>query len=97
MARLANVVLVPYGYLLAENIRKTLKIDWQNSIIIIDEAHNIIEEAEEAASCDFTIVELGILTMIISGFISGKIKKRRENVYFSKTEYALVRDICKKF
>jgi hypothetical protein len=28
ISRFANVVLLPYGYLLADNIRKTLKIDW---------------------------------------------------------------------
>ena len=35
-----------YNYLLDTDIRENLKINLENSIVIIDEAHNIIETAE---------------------------------------------------
>ena len=37
----ADVVLMPYIYLLDEDIRKNLDIDFENSVLIFDEGHNI--------------------------------------------------------
>lgn len=43
---------MPYNYLIDEEIRERTKISLQNSIIIIDEAHNIAGCSEEMASFD---------------------------------------------
>ncbi|CRH04054.1 DNA repair helicase, putative [Plasmodium relictum] len=45
-----HVILLPYNYLFEENTRKILKLNLENSIIIIDEGHNIENVAEEAVS-----------------------------------------------
>lgn len=37
----ADIVLLPYNYLVDSSIRATLKIAWENSIVIFDEAHNL--------------------------------------------------------
>ena len=37
----ADVVFMPYNYIADERIRDTLKLDFENSVIIFDEAHNI--------------------------------------------------------
>ena len=37
----ADVVFMPYIYLLDEDIRKNLEIDFENSVLIFDEGHNI--------------------------------------------------------
>ena len=46
----ADVIFMPYNYLVDEKIRENFEIDFQNSIIIFDEAHNITSTCEETAS-----------------------------------------------
>ncbi|CRG95602.1 DNA repair helicase, putative [Plasmodium gallinaceum] len=45
-----HVILLPYNYLFEESTRKILKLNLENSIIIIDEGHNIENVAEDAVS-----------------------------------------------
>jgi Rad3-related DNA helicase len=40
-AHAADIILMPYNYLIDDKIRRNLNIKWHNSIIIVDEAHNI--------------------------------------------------------
>lgn len=58
----AELVLVPYNYLLDRSIRATLNVQWQNSVIIFDEAHNLEQVASDAAS--FTITSTDIAACI---------------------------------
>jgi Rad3-related DNA helicase len=46
---------MPYNYLVDSRIRDNYKIDFANSIIIIDEAHNIEWVAEDVASFDLNL------------------------------------------
>ena len=49
----ADIIFMPYNYLLDEKIRENFEIKFENSIIIFDEAHNVPGSAEKEAS--FTI------------------------------------------
>lgn len=40
-AELADVIFMPYNYLIDDKIRENFRVDWENSIIIFDEAHNV--------------------------------------------------------
>eukprot|EP00037_Helgoeca_nana_P018997 m.183767 g.183767 ORF g.183767 m.183767 type:complete len:1212 (-) comp24671_c0_seq2:55-3690(-) len=46
----ADIVFAPYNYLIDPVIRKSMGIDVTDSVIIIDEAHNIEDSARESAS-----------------------------------------------
>jgi regulator of telomere elongation helicase 1 len=46
----ADIIFMPYNYLIDEKIRENFDIQYQNSIIIFDEAHNIASCAEDVAS-----------------------------------------------
>lgn len=46
----ADITFCPYNYLLDPNIRKAMNINLSNSIIIIDEAHNIEDICRDSAS-----------------------------------------------
>lgn len=39
----ADIICVPYVSLIDDNTRKSLGIDLQNKILILDEAHNLLE------------------------------------------------------
>jgi Rad3-related DNA helicase len=46
----ADVIFMPYNYLVDEKIRENFDINFENSIIIFDEAHNITQTCEDIAS-----------------------------------------------
>ncbi|UKJ89955.2 helicase [Theileria orientalis] len=46
----ADLILVPYNYLLSPSVREAMDLKTKNSIVIIDEAHNVESVAEEASS-----------------------------------------------
>ena len=55
----ADIILMPYNYLIDAKIRENFKIDYANSIIIIDEAHNVGKVSEDVASFEINIQMLG--------------------------------------
>ncbi|KAL3343670.1 hypothetical protein AABB24_027276 [Solanum stoloniferum] len=58
-----DILFVPYNYLIDRGYRKSLNIQWTNSILIFDEAHNLESLCADAASFDLSS---GLLTACIS-------------------------------
>ncbi|KAG8379928.1 hypothetical protein BUALT_Bualt07G0140700 [Buddleja alternifolia] len=58
-----DILFAPYNYLIDRGNRKSLKIDWNNSILIFDEAHNLEGLCADAASFD---LPSGLLSACIS-------------------------------
>eukprot|EP00301_Raphidiophrys_heterophryoidea_P002741 c11272_g1_i1.p1 GENE.c11272_g1_i1~~c11272_g1_i1.p1 ORF type:complete len:483 (-),score=132.00 c11272_g1_i1:1223-2644(-) len=56
----ADVVCVPYNYIVDPQARSSLNISWQNDIIIFDEAHNLDSVLCDASSFDLTSTQLGM-------------------------------------
>jgi regulator of telomere elongation helicase 1 len=55
----AELVLLPYNYLIDSSIRTTLRgVDWQDACIIIDEAHNLEQIASDASSFALSTADL---------------------------------------
>ena len=46
----ADIIFMPYNYLIDEKIRENFEINYRNCVIIFDEAHNIANSAEEVSS-----------------------------------------------
>eukprot|EP00981_Chlorochromonas_danica_P004720 scaffold954_cov173-Ochromonas_danica.AAC.6 len=85
----ADIVFMPYNYLLDSSIRKTIKINLEDAIVIFDEAHNLERVASDAASCSFTstdiassIQEMQQVLAILKEEIQGK---QRDNNLTSTT------------
>ncbi len=53
-----DILLLPYNYVLSPYIRKIVKLDVKNSIIVFDEAHNIENTAEKACSLELSFESL---------------------------------------
>ncbi|CAN0878268.1 Regulator of telomere elongation helicase 1 homolog [Linum grandiflorum] len=58
-----DILFAPYNYLIDRSNRKSLTVDWENSILIFDEAHNLEGICADAASFD---LPSGLLTTCIS-------------------------------
>uniref|UniRef100_A0A3B0MZ14 Helicase, putative n=1 Tax=Theileria annulata TaxID=5874 RepID=A0A3B0MZ14_THEAN len=55
----ADLILLPYNYLLSPDIRDAVDIDIRDSILVIDEAHNAEQVAEEGASFEIKQTDIG--------------------------------------
>ncbi|RMZ55626.1 hypothetical protein APUTEX25_000209 [Auxenochlorella protothecoides] len=53
-ATTADILFVPYNYLIDPQRRKSLNISWKNAVLIFDEAHNVESVCSDAASFDLT-------------------------------------------
>ena len=49
-ASTADILFMPYNYLIDERMRENFNISYENSIIIFDEAHNVAPVAEDVSS-----------------------------------------------
>lgn len=58
MAETAELVFCPYNYIIDPIIRHAMSIDLSDSIVIIDEAHNVEDVARESASYEFEYADL---------------------------------------
>lgn len=65
----ADIIFMPYNYLLDPKIRNWIGVDLDDAIIILDEAHNVPHVCEDAASIEFksshideAIQEVGIVS-----------------------------------
>ena len=54
----ADVVFVPYNYIIDRSARRGLDLNWDNCVIIFDEAHNLDQVCSDSASFDLTAAEL---------------------------------------
>lgn len=57
----AEVIFCPYNYIIDPVIRKILDINLKNSIVILDEAHNIEDASRSAGSLDVDEDSLEVL------------------------------------
>ncbi|RZF47024.1 hypothetical protein LSTR_LSTR013815 [Laodelphax striatellus] len=60
MHKNADIVFVPYNYLLDARIRDLQDIQLSNNVIILDEAHNVEKVCEESASFQLSSTDIAI-------------------------------------
>ncbi|KAL7744472.1 hypothetical protein ACLKA6_001847 [Drosophila palustris] len=72
----ADITFMPYNYLLDPKARKANKIELNNTIVILDEAHNIEKICEESASVQIRSSDVAMaiedVTHIMKNFSSGE-------------------------
>lgn len=54
----ADIVFMPYNYILDQRARKALGIELANNVIILDEAHNIEKICEDSASIEMKSTDI---------------------------------------
>eukprot|EP01033_Poteriospumella_lacustris_P001350 gene1349-985_t len=78
----ADIVFMPYNYLLDSAIRRTMKINFENSVVIFDEAHNLEKVAADSAS--FTITSTDVAACIKE--LQKVLQKLREDEISARTD-----------
>ncbi|RNA23419.1 Regulator of telomere elongation helicase [Brachionus plicatilis] len=54
----ADILFMPYNYLLDKKLRKSNNIDMNNTVVIFDEAHNVERVCEDSASAEFSTTDI---------------------------------------
>uniref|UniRef100_A0A8C4QQN9 Regulator of telomere elongation helicase 1 homolog n=1 Tax=Eptatretus burgeri TaxID=7764 RepID=A0A8C4QQN9_EPTBU len=76
----ADLLFMPYNYLLDPKSRKAHGIDLQGSIVIFDEAHNIEQMCEEVASFDLTPHDLAAGIDAVTSFLELKVQTMEQHL-----------------
>ncbi|XP_019699354.1 regulator of telomere elongation helicase 1 homolog isoform X2 [Harpegnathos saltator] len=63
----ADIVFMPYNYLLDPKTRKSQGIDLQNTVVLLDEAHNVEKVCEEAASLQISSTDVAMCIDEVTG------------------------------
>jgi regulator of telomere elongation helicase 1 len=85
----ADIIFMPYNYILDIKTRKMHNINIQGAIIILDEAHNIERVCEESASFDLTSTDISLCI----GDVDTILKAKKEEQEFSSTEDEIGEDL----
>lgn len=100
----ADVIFAPYNYIIDPAIREAMSVNLNNSVVIVDEAHNIEDFCRSAGSVNLEkdaleIVCNEIMKTLIRGFKSEEVKKDLLAVYviFKKLrEFGEAKEIDRK-
>lgn len=69
-AQFSDLILMPYNYLIDPKIRENFKVSYENSVIIMDEAHNVEKVAEDVASFEIHVNSLHSVLSELSNLAS---------------------------
>ena len=61
----ADIIFVPYNYIINPEICKNMGLSLKNKIIIFDEAHNAAQAAENAYNKEITLQEINIVIDVL--------------------------------
>lgn len=65
LQKTVDIVFAPYNYLIDPWFRKGLGVEWKNSILIFDEAHNLVRRNTQILDLESSHVKLLRLSRLI--------------------------------
>ncbi|XP_028926263.1 regulator of telomere elongation helicase 1 isoform X1 [Ornithorhynchus anatinus] len=75
----ADIIFMPYNYLLDSKSRRAHNIDLKGTVVIFDEAHNVEKMCEESASFDLTPYDLASGLDVINQVLEEQAKVLQQN------------------
>lgn len=70
LAKDAEIVFCPYNYVLDPSIRNAMEIDIKDSVVVLDEAHNVEDTLRQEGSGKFGEIELLEMIALLSSYAS---------------------------
>ncbi|CAR28445.1 ZYRO0F04136p [Zygosaccharomyces rouxii] len=71
----AEIITLPYQFLLFQSTRESLGLDLKNSVVVIDEAHNLIDTVNAIHSSEISLQDLQSVKTGLTNYLS-KFKSR---------------------
>lgn len=68
----ADIVFVPYNYIIDPLIRRSLAVSLRGAIVILDEAHNLETVANDAASFELSSTDLKLISTLIQQWMDAQ-------------------------
>lgn len=93
----AHVVLVPYASLIHKGTREALGVEVKGNVIVIDEAHNLIETINNIYSCEITSSKLGCAHSQLSQYLERYEKRMKPSNTLFVRQLLFVLEACLKF
>ncbi|XP_023947684.2 regulator of telomere elongation helicase 1 homolog [Bicyclus anynana] len=94
----ADIVFMPYNYLLDPKSRKANGVELLNNIIILDEAHNVEKMCEESASLQIRTTDVALcideITQIMKSFIEGSEEQMDASLDTNQPKDFTCDDLC---
>ncbi|NWR28371.1 RTEL1 helicase, partial [Tachuris rubrigastra] len=75
----ADIIFMPYNYLLDSKSRKAHNLDLKGTVVILDEAHNVERLCEESSSFDLTPYDLALAMDAINVVLEEQAKVVQQN------------------
>ncbi|NXL93119.1 RTEL1 helicase, partial [Alectura lathami] len=75
----ADIIFMPYNYLLDSKSRKAHNLDLKGTVVILDEAHNVERLCEESSSFDLTAYDLASAIDAINVVLEEQAKAVKQN------------------
>ena len=86
-----DLVFVPYNYIFIKEIRESMDIELKNTILVIDEAHNVINNCEEARSLEINIKDLEEMVTDLKEVIK-EVSKNKNYINSSSSDEEMIEE-----
>ncbi|XP_045491561.1 regulator of telomere elongation helicase 1 homolog [Colias croceus] len=94
----ADIVFMPYNYLLDPKSRKANGVELMNNVIILDEAHNVEKMCEESASLQIRTTDVALcideITHVMKSFAEGGEENLDSTVDANQPKDFTCEDLC---
>ena len=68
----ADMVTLPYNMLIMGDVRRALNINLKNKIVILDEAHNVVDSVRDAYSLTISLTRVYLILCLLYFCIDNK-------------------------
>ena len=68
LSREADIVLLPYNYVISPEMRRGLNVNWDKAVLIVDEAHNIADAVNNMHSVVLGLAQLRAAKRQVLGY-----------------------------
>lgn len=92
MKQNADIIFLPYNYLLDQKSRKVNGVELTNNVIILDEAHNIERICEESASLQISSTEIALCIEEVTHIMKALTESQDEGSDFTTGENSQPKD-----
>lgn len=93
----ADIVFMPYNYLLDPKMQKSIGVDAKENIIIFDEAHNIEKVCEESVSIELKATHLQEAVEQIEAIIELLQNQQFEDITFDLNDITVFNTMLRNF